>query len=116
MYTAHFAELEIDTETGEVKVLNYVAAHDCDNGTVINPAVCKSQVSGGVFTGVGYILSENLVFDEKTEAILNQNFIDYKILSAQDLPDPEIIFVEPEDSYGVYGIKGIGEGPSCPVP
>ena len=114
MYMAHFAEVEVDTETGQLRVLKYVAAHD--SGTIINPALVENQVHGGLFIGAGYALSENLMFDKETGAILNPNFLDYKILGALDMPDPEAIFVEPEEPYGVYGIKGIGEGVTCPVP
>lgn len=114
MYMVHFAEVEVDTETCQLKILRYVAAHD--SGKIMNPAVCENQVCGGYVMGAGYTLSENLVFDDETGMILNPNFIDYKLLSALDLPDPEIIFVEAEDPYGAYGIKGIGEGAPCPVP
>ncbi|MBI2315682.1 MAG: xanthine dehydrogenase family protein molybdopterin-binding subunit [Betaproteobacteria bacterium] len=114
MYMVHFAEVEVDTETCQVKILKYVAAHD--SGKIMNPTVCENQVCGGYVMGAGYTLSENLIFDEETGMILNPNFIDYKIPSALDLPDPEVIFVEAEDPYGAYGIKGIGEGAPCPVP
>ncbi len=111
---AHFAEVEVDTETGQIKVLGYVAVHD--SGTIMNPAVCENQVCGGIHIGAGYTLSENLIYNGENGMVLNPDFRDYKILSALDLPDPEIIFVETEDPYGAYGIKGIGEGAPCPVP
>lgn len=111
MMMAHFAEVEVDTKTGKVKVLKYVAAHD--SGTIVNPAICENQVHGGVFLGCGLGLSENLIFDKSTGMILNPNFIDYKVLKALDLPDPEVIFEEVYDDAGAFGAKGIGEGTSC---
>ncbi len=108
MFMAHFAEVEVDTETGEVKILKYVAAHD--SGRIINPDVCENQVSGGVLLGCGFGLTEDLIFDEKTGSILNPNYTDYKIFTALDAPDIEIIFADVIDPVGAFGAKGI----SCP--
>lgn len=112
MFMAHFVEVEVDTDTGEIKILKYVAVHD--SGKIINPEVCENQVSGGVALGSGFGLIENLIFDDQTGMVLNPNFLDYKIFTAQDLPDPEIQFVEVIDPVGAFGIKAIGEGTACP--
>jgi len=114
-FMAHFVEVEVDTQTGEIKVLRYVAAQD--SGRIINPEIMENQVAGGVILGCGFALIENLIFDRKTGRVLNSNFLEYKILTALDLPDPEIIFVETYEPVGPFGVKGGGEGPTnCPAP
>jgi xanthine dehydrogenase molybdenum-binding subunit len=112
-FLAHFVEVEVDTETGEVKILRYVAVHD--SGRIINPEVCEIQVAGGVIQGCGLGLTENLVFDEATGEVLNPDYVDYKTLGALDMPDVEIRFVEVIDPVGAFGVKGLGEAPHvCP--
>ncbi len=106
-FMAHFAEVEVDTETGAIRVLRYVAVHD--SGRIINPSVCENQVAGGVIQGLGLALTESLVFDEETGEVLNPNFVDYKIPRALDVPDVESAFVEVPDPVGPFGIKGLGE-------
>jgi CO/xanthine dehydrogenase Mo-binding subunit len=114
MMMADFAEVEIDTRTAQMKVIQFVAYHD--SGTVVNPAVCENQVAGGYYQSMGLCTTENLVFDEDTGAILNPNFMDYKIMGPLDMPDPEIYFEEVYDEDGPFGAKGIGEGVTCAVP
>lgn len=114
MFMAHFVEVEVDTDTGEVEIVRYVAVHD--SGKIINPQVCDNQVAGGVLLGCGFGLVEDLIFDDRTGRILNPNYMDYKILTALDIPDPEISYVEVIDPVGAFGIKGIGEGPPIPPP
>jgi len=114
MMMAHFAEVDVDIETGKVELVDYLAVHD--SGVIVNPGICVNQVSGGVFQGCGLALTEDLKYDEKTGMVLNPNFVDYKILKALDLPDPKVMFVEVVDEYGPFGAKGIGEGTICPVP
>jgi xanthine dehydrogenase molybdenum-binding subunit len=114
MMMADFAEIEIDTRTAQMKVIKFVAYHD--SGTVVNPAVCENQVAGGYYQSMGLCTTEDLVFDEDTGAILNPNFMDYKIMGPLDMPDPEIYFEEVYDEDGPFGAKGIGEGVTCAVP
>ncbi|MBI2828543.1 MAG: molybdopterin-dependent oxidoreductase [Acidobacteria bacterium] len=114
MFMAHFVEIELDVETGVSKLLKVVAVHD--SGRIINPAVCENQVAGGVMIGGGFVLSENLVWDPKTGRVLNPNFADYKILNALDAPLLDISFAEVIDPVGPFGVKGIGEGATCPTP
>ncbi|MBI4318791.1 MAG: molybdopterin-dependent oxidoreductase [Chloroflexi bacterium] len=114
MFMAHFVEVEVDTITGDVRIIKYVAVHD--SGRIINPEICQNQVSGGVLLGSGFGLMESLVFDEKTGRILNPNYVDYKIFTSVDLPDPEISFVEVIDPVGAFGVKSLGEGVACPAP
>jgi xanthine dehydrogenase molybdenum-binding subunit len=114
MMLADFAEVEIDTRTAQMKLINLVAYHD--SGTVVNPAVCHNQVAGGYYQSMGLCTTENLIFDEDSGAILNPNFMDYKIMGPLDLPDPDINFEEVYDEDGPFGAKGIGEGVTCGVP
>ncbi|MFQ5863480.1 MAG: xanthine dehydrogenase family protein molybdopterin-binding subunit [Candidatus Brocadiales bacterium] len=113
MFMAHFVEIELDTETGEVKILKIDAVHD--SGRIINPEVCENQVAGGALIASGFALSEDLVWDQKTGRVLNPNFVDYKILTALDTPPIGISFVDVVDPVGAFGVKAIGEGAVCPT-
>jgi xanthine dehydrogenase molybdenum-binding subunit len=100
------AEVEVDLETGKVKVLQFVAAHDV--GKVINKQTIMGQIYGGVVMGIGYALSE----EYKTEKgrNLNPNFLDYKIFSAPDVDFPiHVECIETNDKEGPFGAKGVGE-------
>ena len=107
-YGTHGVELEVDRETGKVKILKYIAAHDV--GRAINPMLLKGQIYGAAVMGVGYALTEQLHL-EKGE-IMNPNFRDYKILSAKDAIPVEPVIIETIDKDGPFGAKGIGE-PGC---
>ena len=98
-------EVEVDKQTGEVKILNMIAAHDV--GRAINPALVKGQIYGAVYTGVGFGLSEEV--QVKDGRVMNPNFKDYKILTAKDVVPVEAVIVEDPDASGPYGAKGIGE-------
>ncbi len=104
-----FAEVEVDTETGIVKVVDYVQVHD--SGRLMNPTICYNQ-AGGLYMGAGFALGERLIFDEDGK-LLNANFMDYKVFGISDMPMPKIAFVEKDEPGGVFGVKGIGEGASC---
>ena len=113
-FTAQFAEVEVDTETGQINVLKLVAAVDC--GVAINPALAEGQVEGAVTQGLGFALCEEMVFDENGK-LCNPNFADYKLFKALDLPKLETILVETYESTGPYGAKSIAEVPiNCPAP
>jgi len=104
-FATQMAEVEVDPETGKVKVLKIVAAHD--TGTAINPVSAEGQIEGGVVQGFGYALMEKLsVKDGRVE---NISFLDYKIPNSGDIPDIETILVETEDPDGPFGAKGVGE-------
>jgi CO/xanthine dehydrogenase Mo-binding subunit len=105
-FSAHFAEVEIDLETGIVRPLDYVVAVDC--GVAINPELARGQVLGSLINGIGFALSEELLFSSRGVA-LNPNFLDYKILTSLDLPRIEIIPVETNEPTGPYGAKSVGE-------
>jgi len=100
------AEVEVDTETGKVRVLQYAAAHDA--GRVINPQALKGQVYGGIIQGVGFALCEE--YKSEKGKNLNPNFLDYKILSAADVDFPiHVDLIETCDDAGPFGAKGVGE-------
>lgn len=102
---AHFCEVEVDCATGAVRVLRYVAAQDV--GRVINPLGCAGQMEGGVHHGIGYALTEELIYDDG--APLNPDFMGYKVLMAPDMPVIEAIPVEdPDPDGGPSGAKGVG--------
>jgi xanthine dehydrogenase molybdenum-binding subunit len=104
-YGANFAEVEVDTDTGEVKVIKMVFAFDV--GKAINPAHVEGQILGGEMQGVGYALTEDLIMN--SGKICNSNFTDYRVLRACDIPDFDIIIVESNEPTGAFGAKGIGE-------
>jgi xanthine dehydrogenase molybdenum-binding subunit len=104
-YGTHGVEVEVDKETGQVKILKYIAAHDV--GKAINPMLLEGQVYGGATQGIGYALTERLIL--KDGKVMNPNFLDYKILTAKDVPHIETVVVETNDPFGPFGAKGIGE-------
>ena len=107
-FCATFAEVEIDTETGQVKVLHLASA--VDPGTAVNPMQAEGQVEGAVTQGMGFALTEELVLDEAGRP-LNANFLDYKILSAKDMPKLTTLLVETHEPLGPFGAKSISEVP-----
>jgi len=110
-FVAQGAEVEVDTQTGNVRVVKLVSANDV--GFVINPPNAENQVFGGVYQGLGYALSEEI----KMEAgrVMNPNFRDYGMLRAPDMPEVECHFIEKGNGPGPYGAKGLGEQPNVPT-
>ena len=106
-----FAEVEVDIPMCKVKLLRMVNVHDC--GTLINPALAEAQVHGGMSMAIGYGLSEELKFDEKTGKPLNNNLLDYKLSTFMDHPALEAAFVENPEPTSPYGTKALGEPPAC---
>jgi len=105
-YGAQGAEVEVDTETGEVTILKMIAAHDV--GKVLNPQTLKGQIYGGLAQGIGFALTEEV----KTEngRILNPGFTDYKIPTVHEMAfDIQLVIVETDDREGPFGAKGVGE-------
>lgn len=110
-FTCHAAEVEVDRETGQVRVLDYLASSDC--GTVINPLGAEGQVEGAIVTGLGFALHEGFVFEDGRP--LNPNFSDYKLPTIADVPKLGQRFAESYDPNGPYGAKGVGELGCDPV-
>jgi CO/xanthine dehydrogenase Mo-binding subunit len=104
-FAAHAAEVEVDPDTGQVRVLRYVAATDI--GTVLNPMLAEGQVEGGVVQGVGYVLSEGLLYDQGRP--LNPNFSDYRLPTVGDVPPFAQVFADSYEPTGPFGAKGVGE-------
>jgi CO/xanthine dehydrogenase Mo-binding subunit len=106
-YGTHAADVEVDTETGQVTVLNYAACHDV--GRAINPMRVQGQIQGGAMQGLGYALTEDMdIEDGYVQAIL---FANYLIPNAQDFPDVQVDIVESGEGKGPLGARGIGEPP-----
>jgi CO/xanthine dehydrogenase Mo-binding subunit len=112
-FAAHFAEVEVDTWTGHVRITRYVAAHDC--GTILNRLPAESQIKGGVVQGIGMALTEELLIDPVTAIPVNPNYRDAKVPTHLEVPEVEVLFIEHSDPYGVFGGKVVGEPPITPA-
>jgi carbon-monoxide dehydrogenase large subunit len=108
----HVAEVEVDIETGAVKILRYTVAHDC--GRVINPLVVDGQVIGGVAHGVGNALFERMVYDDNAQPV-STNFGEYLLPMATDVPRVDLVHMETPSPLNPLGIKGAGEGGTIPA-
>jgi xanthine dehydrogenase molybdenum-binding subunit len=106
-FSAQFAEVEVDTETGEVSVRRVLAVQDV--GRAINPTIVEGQIQGAVHQGLGYALSETLVIDDETGTLVNGTFMDYRVLTSADSPPIYVLLIEEPDPTGPFGAKGIGE-------
>ncbi len=113
-FGAHFAEVEVDVETGRVRVVRIVAAHD--SGRIINPTLAESQLEGAVLQGMGYALFEERVMDATLGLQMNPSMHDYKIPTMADLPHIEGFFLDAADVVANHtGAKGLAEPPIIPV-
>ncbi len=112
MFSAHLARVAVDGETGEVRVLDYIAVQDV--GRAINPAEVEGQVHGGVAQGIGWALFEGLEYDENGQ-LLNSTLMDYALPHSQDVPNITPILIEIPSALGPFGAKGVGEPPVVPV-
>jgi xanthine dehydrogenase molybdenum-binding subunit len=109
-FAAHFVEVEVDTETGQVFVRQVVAVHEV--GRVINRQGVEGQIEGGIQQGIGHTLTEDLVLDMGTGRPLNPSFADYKMPLSMDMPSIKVIILEEApDPLGPFGAKGVGEDP-----
>lgn len=112
-FGAHAMEIEVDTNTGDIKILKVVTAIDL--GKVINEIIVKGQIVGGVIQGIGTALSEVLKYSEDGK-LLTKSFVDYKILTMQDLPDKiEVHCIETPQLDGPYGARGCAEHPMISI-
>jgi xanthine dehydrogenase molybdenum-binding subunit len=110
-----FAEVEVDLVTGKVAVVEIFNVHD--SGKLVNPQLAEGQVHGGVSMALGYALYEQLLFDPGTGKPLNNNFLDYKLMTALDTPQIGVEFVETAEPTAPYGNKALGEPPAMsPAP
>jgi len=106
-YGSHAALVEVDVETGMVRVLRYVAVDDC--GPPVNPAVVEGQLQGGIATGIGGALSEELVYDAAGQ-LLTGSFMDYRPPSADEVPEPVLEELVTPTPRNPLGVRGVGEG------
>jgi len=111
MIAVHAAEVEVDRETGKVKVLSYIAAQDV--GKAINPMVVEGQIQGAVAQGIGWALMEDYIFDKGV--MQNSTLLDYRMPTAADVPGVETVLVEVGSDAGPYGMRAVGEPPMVPV-
>jgi carbon-monoxide dehydrogenase large subunit len=110
---AHAAVVEVDPESGLVRLESYVVAHDC--GTVLNPMLLDGQVHGGVAQGLGNALTEELHYDSDGQ-LLTSTYLDYLLPGATEVPNMETLHLETPSPHNPEGIKGAGEGGTIPVP
>ena len=110
-FSTQFCDVEVDPETGAVKILRFVAAQDV--GRAIHPKYCEGQIHGGVVQGIGWALNEEYIYD-KLGRLSNAGFLDYRIPVASDLPMIEAILVEVPNPNHPYGVKGVGEANIVP--
>ncbi|MBM3308595.1 MAG: molybdopterin-dependent oxidoreductase, partial [Candidatus Eisenbacteria bacterium] len=107
-FAAAVAGIEVDTETGRVDVTDFACAIDC--GFPINPALAEGQIQGGVVMGLGYALSEEMLFDARGRMV-NASLLDYKIFSSVDTPPVKAILVTTHEPTGPFGAKSVSEIP-----
>ncbi len=110
-WAAHFAEVAVDTETGDIEILSYVAAHDV--GRVIFLEGCENQVLGAL-QALSNGLWDEQIYDPDTGATLNPNLYETRMMTSLDAPKIDTILVESVDAIGPFGAKGIGEPPVAP--
>ncbi len=105
-FMAGFAEVEVDTGTGEVKVIDYIAVVDC--GTTINPSLAKVQVEGGLLQGIGMAMYEEVIYNKKGGQITN-DLMHYRIPTRKEVTSMQVEFAESYEASGPYGAKSVGE-------
>jgi len=109
----HIAEVEVDRDTGTVKIVRYLVVEDC--GRIVNPMIVDAQVTGGVAQGIGNVLYEHLRYDESGQ-LLTTSLMDYLVPTAADVPPVEIGHIETLTPLTVEGVKGMGEGGAIAPP
>jgi xanthine dehydrogenase YagR molybdenum-binding subunit len=113
-FGAQFAEVEVDTGTGQVRVVRIVAVHDC--GRIVNPLTWTSQIEGGILQGLGFALFEQRIVDTRLGVVLNPNLGDYKVPTIRDLPEIEIVALDAaNERANTLGVLGAGEPPIIPT-
>jgi CO/xanthine dehydrogenase Mo-binding subunit len=112
-YAAHFAEVEVDTLTGRVRVTDYLAAHDV--GRAINPMLVEGQIHGGIQIGIGYALYEDVGIDRVTGVMRGDSFSRYTLANAPEMPPMRVVLVEEGEPTGPFGAKAVGEIATIPV-
>jgi xanthine dehydrogenase molybdenum-binding subunit len=115
IFGAQFVEVEVNTETGEIKIPKFIAVHDV--GRAINPTIVEGQIEGGVVQGLGMALMEELKIDMDTGRYVTTDFLNYNVPRSTDNPkELAVRYVETLDPHGPYGAKSVGEAPMVPTP
>ena len=109
----HAAIIEVDVQTGMVKIRNYAVMHDC--GRLVNPQIVEGQIYGGVAQGIGGAFYEHFAYDENGQ-LLNANYLDFLMPYASEIPHIEVDHIETPSPINPLGIKGAGEAGCIPVP
>jgi len=112
-YAVHVAIVEVDRETGRVRIDDYAVAHDC--GNVVNPKLVEGQIMGGAAQGLGGILGEAIVYDGNSQ-LLSGSLMDYALPTAQDIPAMRIAHLHSPSPLNPLGVKGVGEGGAVAPP
>jgi carbon-monoxide dehydrogenase large subunit len=112
-YAVHAAIVEVDVETGRVRLENYAIAHDC--GVVVNPMLVEGQIIGGAVQGIGGALSEAIAYDAGGQ-LLSGSLMDYALPFAADVPDIRIVHQHSPSPLNPLGVKGVGEGGAVAPP
>jgi len=110
-FGAQMAEVEVDTDTGKVRVLRLVCANDV--GRAINPMAVEGQIEGGAQMGLGYALTEEVIVEKGR--VMNPDFLDYRLFTTADMPEIETVIIETDDPQGPFGAKGVGEMGGTPT-
>ena len=110
-FATHLCDVEVDPETGSVKILRYTAVQDV--GRAIHPSYVEGQIQGGVAQGIGWALNEEYIYDENGR-LENPGFLDYRIPVASDLPMIDAVLVEVPNPRHPFGARGVGEVPIVP--
>lgn len=110
-FASQAIEVKVDTYTGNIEITNVHTAQDV--GKVLNPLLLDGQIHGGILQGIGYAISEEMIYEEGK--LLNPNFHNYKLLTASDVPNIHFYPIETNDKQGPYGAKGVGEAPLIPT-
>lgn len=106
-YGAHFCEVRVHQDTGEVRVTRWVAAIDC--GAVLNPKIASSVIRGGIVMGIGMALTEETLFDERLGRVMNASLAEYHVPVNLDVPSIDVLFTGVPDQHAPLGARGIGE-------
>jgi xanthine dehydrogenase YagR molybdenum-binding subunit len=112
-FAAQFCEVEVNVETGHIKVTKFVAVHDC--GRIMNPLTAIGQIKGAVQMGIGMALHEDLLYDKRSGFALTGGYYYDRVSTHRDAVDVEVVFIETDDGFGPYGAKSIGESGKVPA-
>jgi carbon-monoxide dehydrogenase large subunit len=112
-FGAHAVVVEVDRQTGEVRILRYVGVHDC--GRIINPKLVEGQILGGIAQGIGQALTESMVYSQEGQP-LTGSLLDYPVPKTREVPDPILEAVETVSPTNPLGAKGIGSVSTVPAP